>query len=267
MKIIEPSIEIITESNPLKRIELCGRVCYKSESRITDDSAEEFVQRAINRGHTSILEHSRVRIPKGALSDIEDASPYGAIYRRGVYDDFDTINCRDLIAADALTVRELGNMTNADDYVTVRLVTDRGVLAQLTRHRVMSFSAESTKYIKYSDGITVVRPVPFDWANSYELPYYLWEDACRSAEKYYMNMVLAGCSAQEARSVLPQSTKTELIMTGTYDAWDTVFALRTPKGVQPQTRYMMKLLLDSGAFENAKDKYYENMKDMYGEEK
>ena len=267
MKIIEPSIEIITEPNPLKRIELCGRVCYKSESRITEDSAEAFVQRAINRGHTSILEHSRVRIPKCALSDISDAAPYGALYRRGIQEDTDTVNCRDLMATDALTVRELGDMINADDYVTARLITDRGVMAQLTRHRIMSFSAESTKYIKYNDGITVVRPVPFVWANSYELPYYLWEDACRSAEKYYMNMVLAGCSAQEARSVLPQSTKTELIMTGTYDAWDTVFALRTPKGVQPQTRYMMKLLLDSGAFENAKDKYYKNMKDMYGEEK
>jgi thymidylate synthase ThyX len=266
MKIIEPSVEIITETNPLKRIELCGRVCYKSEKRITEDSAVEFVERAVSKGHTSILEHARVRIGKNALLYLED-KPYGYEDRRNTWLDCDTMNCRDIWETSALTVRELGELLNANDYVTARLITDRGVLAQLTRHRIMSFSAESTKFIKYNDGITVVRPIPFSWANSYELPYYLWEDACRSAEKYYMNMVLAGCSAQEARSVLPQSTKTELIMTGTYDAWDTVFALRTPKGVQPQTRYMMKLLLDSGAFENAKDKYYENMKDMWEENK
>ena len=62
MKIIEPAVEIITEQNPLKRIELCGRVCYKSEDRITKDSAEQFVQTLINRGHTSVLEHARIVI-------------------------------------------------------------------------------------------------------------------------------------------------------------------------------------------------------------
>ena len=262
MTIIEPQVEIITEPNPLKRIELCGRVCYKSEKRISENSAEEFVQRAINRGHTSILEHSRVKLGKDTLNNIDNA-PYGYNDRRATYCDYDTRNCRDVWSSGALTVKELGELENADDYVTARLVTDRGVLAQLTRHRTMSFSAESTKFIKYNNGIMVIKPVPFAWADSYELPYYLWEDACRAAEKYYMNLILAGCSAQEARSVLPNSLKTELIMTGTYKDWDMVFALRTPKGVQPQTRYMMKLLLDSGYFDNAKDKYYENMKDMY----
>lgn len=262
MKIVEPYVEIITEEDPLKRIELCGRVCYKSESKITSDSAEEFVQRAVNRGHTSILEHARVNIPKNALLNIPGSTPYGARDRRGIYDTIDTINCRDLMATDALTVRELSGMVNAKDYVTARFVTDRGTLIQLTRHRIMSFSAESTKFIKYNDGITVVKPIPFSWAHENDVRYMIWQESCYKAEKAYQQLILEGCSAQEARSVLPQSTKTELIMTGTYDAWDTVFALRTPKGVQPQTRYMMKLLLDTGAFDNIKDKFVDNLKDM-----
>lgn len=265
MKIIEPKVEIITEPNPLKRIELCGRVCYKSESRITEDSAEEFVQRAINRGHTSILEHARVKLGKDTLKIKDEFKPYGYDSRVSTWANWDTRNCRDIMEVAPITVKELNDLQNADDYVTARITTDRGVMAQLTRHRIMSFSVESTKFIKYNNGITVVKPVPFAWADSYELPYYLWEDACRSAEKYYMNMVLAGCSAQEARSVLPQSTKTEIIMTGTYDAWRTVFDLRTPKGVQPQTRYIMKLLLDTGAFDSIKDEYVENLKDLYEE--
>ena len=60
MKIIEPAVEIITEQNPLKRIELCGRVCYKSEDRITADSAYTFVKNIIANGHTSVLEHARI---------------------------------------------------------------------------------------------------------------------------------------------------------------------------------------------------------------
>lgn len=266
MKIIEPYVEIITEPNPLKRIELCGRVCYKSESKITEESAKAFVERAINKGHTSILEHSRVKIGSGILVNPLH-EPYGYTYRRKSLENYDTMNCRDVWEASCLTVSDLGDLTNADDYVTARIVTDRGTLAQLTRHRIMSFSAESTKFIKYNDGITVVKPIPFSWAHENDVRYMIWQESCYKAEKAYQQLVLEGCSAQEARSVLPQSTKTELIMTGTYDDWDTVFALRTPKGVQPQTRYMMKLLLDSGAFENAKDKYYENMKDMYEENK
>lgn len=260
MNIIDPRVEIITEANPLKRIELCGRVCYKSEKRIDDDSALSFVQRAIDKGHTSILEHSRVKLLPGTLATSE--LTYGYQDRREVYDTYETRNCRDVWEASDLTVSELGELENADDYVTARIITDRATMAQLTRHRIMSFSVESTKFIKYTSGITVVRPSPFKWARDYDFSYYLWEDACRLAEKYYLNMALGGCSAQEARTVLPQSTKTELIMTGTYSAWETVFKLRTPKGVSPQTRYIMKLLFDSGAFDNVKDKYMENMKDM-----
>lgn len=261
MKIIEPYVEIITEPNPLKRIELCGRVCYKSESKITDESALAFVERAINRGHTSILEHSRVIVGTGVLKNPLH-EPYGYIYRRNILDDHDTMNCRDVWEASCLAVSDLGDLINADDYVTARLVTDRGTLAQLTRHRIMSFSAESTKFIKYSEGITVIKPIPFSWAHEDDARYMIWQESCYKAEKAYQQLILEGCSAQEARAVLPQSTKTELIMTGTFDAWRSVFELRTPKGVQPQTRYMMKLLLDSGAFDNIKDEFVDNLKDM-----
>ena len=95
MKIIEPYVEIITEPNPLKRIELCGRVCYKSESKITAESAKAFVERAINKGHTSILEHSRVEIGSGVLTNPLH-EPYGYTYRRKTSGDCDKMNCLDV---------------------------------------------------------------------------------------------------------------------------------------------------------------------------
>ena len=76
MKIIEPAVEIITEQNPLKRIELCEHICYKSEDKITKDSAAQFVQMLIKRGHTSVMEHARIVID----SIDEENSIFDAIF-------------------------------------------------------------------------------------------------------------------------------------------------------------------------------------------
>jgi len=201
MKIIPASYEIIDDLNGadiLRKIELCGRVCYKSEDRITEDSAKKFVADIIKRGHESVLEHFSF---------------------------------------------------------SVRFIVDRGVSHELVRHRIASFSQESTRYCNYGNddgGCTFIQPVFFPmrneqdcrlinliWADESEHPYpayKFWADSCFTAERQYMTMLASGVTPQEARSVLPNSLKTEVIMTANLREWRHFFKLRTAKAAHPQMR-------------------------------
>lgn len=196
MKIIKASAEIISHTPNLEQvIELGGRTCYKSEDKITEDSANEFIERIKNFKHESVLEH-------------------GAI--------------------------------------TVRFVVDRGVSHELVRHRLASFSQESTRYCNYSkskfgEEIAVIDPRPAfsswqdeKWGDKAITPRWdVWYEAMSNAEASYFAMLEAGCSAQEARSVLPNSLKTEVIMTANPREWRHVFRVRCAKEAHPQMREVM----------------------------
>lgn len=272
MKIVDPKVEIIHEENPLKRIELCGRVCYKSERKITADSAKTFVKKMVERGHTSVLEHARVIVPEYSVKPLllkansrGNYLPYGADYRnhwvlgRCPGCDYYALNCRDFCAIGG-TPEELETLKNADDYMTVRFTCDRAIANELVRHRVFSFSQESTRYVNYkTHGLEVIRPVPFEWAKQSEDPSELsdgladsrfqeWFFGCRQAEYKYRRMILEDCPPQEARLVLPLSTKTELIMTGTYSQWSEMLKLRLDRAAHQQMRYLMELLVSNADF-------------------
>lgn len=271
MKIVDPSVDIIKEANPLKRIEICGRVCYKSEGKITDDSAVKFVAGLIKRGHTSVLEHARVIVPGDranslaySYKDKYSEYPYGFEYRarfglcdrgKNVY----AMNCRDFFAIGG-TQDELETLKNADDYMTVRFTCDRAIANELVRHRVFSFSQESTRYVNYEKtGLAFIRPVPFECAylpvGKHDLPdsmadprFQSWYFACEQAESNYLKLIREGCHPQEARLVLPLSVKTELVMTGTHSQWSEMLKLRMDRASHPQMRYLMKLLVSNADF-------------------
>ncbi len=188
MKIIHQYAEILgCNGQPLdgwailRHIEQCGRVCYKSEHKITETSAPDFVQKIIARGHESVLEHASI---------------------------------------------------------TVRFVTDRGVTHEIVRHRIASYSQESSRYCCYADDrfgneITVIKPVllPEESAR-----YAAWQQSCEAAEQGYMRMVKAGAVPQQARAVLPTCLKTELIMTANLREWRHFLRLRASAGAHPQMR-------------------------------
>ena len=191
MKIIEASYHIETPidgAEILKRIEKAGRTCYKSEDRITEESAEAFVQKLIERGHESVLEH---------------------------------------------------------ESITVRFVCDRGVSHEIVRHRLASYSQESTRYCNYGNDrfggeLTFIRPCFFvgkPWA------YCAWDNAMGFAENVYFNLLSDGCTPQEARSVLPSSIKTEVVMTANLREWRHFLRLRTAKAAHPQMRELTVPLL------------------------
>ncbi len=192
MKIIEPSFEILDSIDGdeiLRKLELAGRTCYKSECKIEPGSAPGFVGRIMKRHHESVIEHVSV---------------------------------------------------------TVRLIVDRGVSHELVRHRLASYSQESTRYCDYSEGgrvgeLTFIRPL---FWNTEEPNYKRWYAAMDLIQHLYGQMIDDGAYPQEARSVLPNSLKTEVVMTANLRVWRHVFTERAiNKGAHPQMRQIMLPLL------------------------
>ncbi|MBO4406140.1 MAG: FAD-dependent thymidylate synthase [Clostridia bacterium] len=122
--------------------------------------------------------------------------------------------------------------------VTARLICDRGVTHEIVRHRIAAYSQESTRYCNYSGDkfgseITVIRP--FFWNDDPE-KFAVWREAMEAAEKAYNALIAMGATPQEARSVLPNSLKTELVMTMDLREWRHFLKLRTSPAAHPQMR-------------------------------
>lgn len=251
MEIVDPRVTIITETDPLRRIERCGRVCYRSEGKIGPDTARPFVEKLVRLGHTSVLEHARVvldirdrlALPDWSYTAYADM-PYGIQQRSAVPGRPEQVamNVRDYLAFGG-TLDGLADLRHATDYMTVEFVTDRAIANELVRHRVFSFSQESTRYCNYSGGVKFCWPDPFysDYY-TYSPRRLTWESAMAEAERRYMEMLVEGASPQEARNVLPLSTATVLIMTGTMRQWRAFLDLRTAPAAHPQMRYLATAL-------------------------
>lgn len=232
MKLIKPSFEILSNiesENILKNIEQAGRTCYKSEDKITENSAKEFVKMILRRGHESVVEHEKI---------------------------------------------------------TIKFICDRGVSHELVRHRIASFSQESTRYCNYSkdkfdNQLTFILPewtdlesgyygksttdvhigdfiafsnnkdlsnykkvaIQKDW-DSPQIRNYLYLDSLLQSEYNYIKLLEVGWTPQQARSVLPNSLKTEIVVTANLREWREIFRQRTSKAAHPQMRELMCPLLD-----------------------
>lgn len=143
--------------------------------------------------------------------------------------------CRKLIKRGHEAMIEHGN-------ISVRFITDRGVTHELVRHRLASFAQESTRYVKYDGDTEFIRPV-FDWGQIDCPKNENWCIAMLDAERHYKQLIELGCSPQEARSVLPNSLKTEIIVTANIREWRHIFKLRTSQAAHPQIRELMIPLL------------------------
>ena len=184
MRVIKAGYEIISEINGtsiLKSIESIGRVCYKSEGKITKDSSEKFVANLLKRGHESVIEH---------------------------------------------------------ETITVKFICDRGVSHELVRHRIASFSQESTRYCNYANEkfgkeLTVIDPMFWDETSE---QYKYWLNVMKLIEHTYNSLIESGARPEEARSILPNSLKTEIIVSMNLREWRHFFRLRTATAAHPQMR-------------------------------
>lgn len=211
MKLVKQGHQILSRVSidgieELQRIEIAGRTCYKSEDKISPDgeSAKRFVKMIIDNGHEAMLEHSSL---------------------------------------------------------SVRFICSRGVSHEIVRHRLFSFAQESTRYCNYSKGkfggeCTFIVPPDQEWSvdtEEYHDQYGgieigstkgLWYDALRIAEIDYMELLEAGWTPQQARDVLPNALKTEIVVTGNYREWRHFFKLRCDEKAHPHMRLLAKDLLE-----------------------
>lgn len=192
MRIMKPSFEILDEFDGeaiLRKIEAIGRVCYKSESKMTSDSASVFIANLIESGHESVIEHEKI---------------------------------------------------------SIRIICDRGVTHEIVRHRIASYSQESTRYCNYANDkfgkeLTFIKPM--FWAENSE-EYQSWLETMQTIEDAYNFLIKKGAKPQEARSLLPNSLKTEIIVTMNLREWRHFFKLRTSPKAHPQMREIACAILD-----------------------
>ena len=271
MKLIESSVQIIEEKDPYKMIELAGRTCYKSEDKITENSAKEFVDRMIKLGHGAMLEHGTVYLTITATSpEVRkyEINPYSRVKKISV----DGINGRAYITTNYRVLVEnkwLDDLKYQCDptpshekRITVKFICDRGVSHEFVRHRVFSFAQESQRYCnynkdKFNNELTFIRPT---WLNIPTGDYTYWDgDWCdidnmkiqlpsdngvadnflwclNNAGMQYRLLINKGLKPQEARGVLPNATKTELVMTGFEGDWEHFFELRCSGAAHPDAK-------------------------------
>jgi thymidylate synthase (FAD) len=145
------------------------------------------------------------------------------------------------------TLRGRGHMAMLDHVTaSVRFVVDRGATHEMVRHRIgVAFAQESTRYCNYSKAkfgseIAVIRPC--FWSEACR-KFSIWHDAMGYAERAYFQLIAEGASPQEARSVLPNSLKTEIVVTADFTEWRHIFQQRTSAAAHPQMREVMVPLL------------------------
>ena len=192
MIIQKATVEVLSAEryeDMLRRVERIGRVCYKSEDRIQEGSAEAFIRGILRRGHESVIEHGSI---------------------------------------------------------TVKFICDRGVTHEIVRHRIASYSQESTRYCNYAQEkfgreLTFIRPC--FWQEEPE-KYQIWQETMAEIERNYFRLLDLGAAPQEARSILPNSLKTELAVTMNLREWRHFFRLRTDAASHPQMRETACALLE-----------------------
>ena len=196
MRLIRPSVELLWTTPEVNRvIEFAGRTCYKSEDKITPDSAEKFIKMLIKRGHEAMLEHASM---------------------------------------------------------SMRFVCDRGVTHEIVRHRLASYAQESTRYCNYSGGVTFIIPnwLPSILEGTYkeeieceDKAYQHWFNHMLWSERVYLRQLKEGWIPQQARSALPNSLKTEIVMTCNMREWRHFFELRCAKAAHPQMQEVANMAL------------------------
>ncbi len=299
MRVIPASFEILESldrQSMATRIELCGRLCYKSEDKIVAGSTEPFIKRIVQHGHNSVMEMAALtlRIAYDAESmatqffgvqpkflqidrlDKKELLVTGTVraFRELARDHgnvkiikaisallgeryplfyFDLTPKRGWIPQDGVKVEKLtlaevdglsADLRAKHRFVAVRFVTNRAVTHEIVRHRPCSFLQESQRYCRYSEEkfgneVTFIKPLFFQEGSE---EYRLWEKAMAETEAIYLKL-LETSSPQAARTVLPNSCKTEIIVYANLLEWLHIFRLRTTPAAEPSMREVMNPLL------------------------
>ena len=299
MRVIPPSYEIMKELDEQSlavRIEVCGRLCYKSEDKITPESAPPFIKRILQHGHNSVAEMAVLTLKVEVDSESIASQLYGALPRylqvdrlekkvlllsgsvrafRELFLNHPTLKIvkgitsylaerhplffedilpkRGIVPQQGVFVEKIPLSEVAElpvelmakhRFIAVKFIVNRAVTHEMVRHRPCGFLQESQRYCRYSESkfdnqVTFVKPLFYDEGSA---EYKVWEEAMVETEKLYLKL-LESSSPQAARTVLPNSCKTELIVYANLLQWLHMFKLRVSKGADPSMREVMIPLL------------------------
>ena len=275
--------------NTLRFIEMAGRTCYRSEDKITAGSAEGFVKRLIKSGHLAMVEHSNfvVRLTDIMWPDFcalqGELGPFlkvfaanGGLWVGGNitawYQRFVLLHQDDELCSDPEVFTPFINtfgglfLIGEDDSTTrwqvcphneiptelhrysAKFICDRGVSHELVRHRPCSFAQESTRYVNYG-GKDLEFIEPADWEKWRREPKKHFTDACDLAEELYNLMLENGLKPQQARAVLPNALKTEIVTTCDIAEWRHIHKLRSHPSAHPDIQRVVKLWEEAGGRE------------------
>jgi len=288
-------LEDLDQQNLITRIEACGRICYKSEDKISTESGGPFVKGIIRHGHNSVMEMGVVTLKITGADDEAVASLYSTVPKYLFIDrmadhllvtasvrafremiifhdqvkivaaigDFlldrhplmfdDLASSYATSSAPEISVVKVGlpevnrfenSLLARHRHIAVKIFVNRAVTHEIVRHRPCSYLQESQRYCRYSESkfdnqVTFIKPMFFDEDSD---EYKLWEKAMLETEKIYLQL-LGTASPQAARTVLPNSCKTELIAYANLVEWHHIFKLRTAAGAEPSMREIMNPLL------------------------
>lgn len=282
MRLINSGLEILEQQPSLdgmyKQIELAGRTCYKSEDKITEDSAKAFVDRMIKSGHGAMLEHGTVYLSITATSpEVRkyEINPYSKVKKISV----DGINGRAYITTNYRVLVENKWLDDLqyiceptkfhEKRVTVKWTCDRVTGESFLRHRVFSFARESTRYCNYTKdkfdneikfiipSWVTIKPGKIDywdgdWVDMDRFTIVkecvsdstdFWLDSCKQSESMYNACINTGWKPQQARQVLSFSIHSPLVMTGFLSDWTHFFELRCAPSAHPDAQKLAKELL------------------------
>ncbi len=278
MKIVLPSFEELKTDSLYKKIEIAGRTCYKSENLITETSAYEFTKRILSYNHGSVLEHfnlvfkvdekTYLEIKKLNLDFVkftnltfpivsmnfrafyniylthEEECLYPIYkYMEEYYPDLIKNHHESSLEVEFLNNDKLLSLTQDEKdmhlLITIKLITDRGVSHELVRHRLASFSQESTRYCnygkeKFSHEISFVKTYGLT-----DEQFEIWKKAMENAEKSYFELLNMNAKPETCRSVLPNSLKTEIVTSCNIKEWKLIFELRCASTAHPDIRFLM----------------------------
>jgi thymidylate synthase (FAD) len=299
MKVIAPHFTILEDLDSQSlavRIEACGRICYKSEDKISPESAEPFIRNIIKHGHNSVTEMAVLtlkvaydsesfasqlfqllpkflhidRIEKKELLITGSVRAFRELYQANpsvkmvkaiaeflgkrhplFYEDL--LPARGLVKQEGVLVEKVplktvetlpADLLAKHRHIAVLFIVNRAITHEIVRHRPVSYLQESQRYCRYSQDkfgneVSFIKPMFFKEGSE---EYTLWEQAMLETEKIYLKL-LETSSPQAARTVLPNSCKTELITFANLLEWLHIFKLRTSKGAEPSMREVMIPLL------------------------
>lgn len=256
MRLVEQAAVVVSMDNPLHTIEVCGRLCYKSKSDYSDETAENFVKKLVNNKHYAMLEHSNFvfevdketykqckkckylratdyndrYLVSGNMRAINESGVRSLI--RALYDlkrlYVYAIDISDEPVSDFRCIDDLSELSKEEyrihKVLCMQLTTNRAIANELIRHRDMSYAQVSTRYVNYKEGIPIIRPSIIGTQS--DTVYQAYMAACAKSEGCYKVLLNNGVKPEIARDVLPLGLATDIVVTGNLSNWQHIFRQR-----------------------------------------